>query len=98
MNAVRDSQDGWRTVVAEAAKLGIPSPALSCALAFYDGYRTASLPANLIQVIEMFKAIDVDTIPPYIPILNELSDLSVCETASLVVNLEYGQLKRVVVE
>lgn len=49
VNAVRGSQEGWRTVVAETAKLGIPSPALSCALAFYDGYRTANLPANLIQ-------------------------------------------------
>ncbi|TVQ38719.1 MAG: decarboxylating NADP(+)-dependent phosphogluconate dehydrogenase [Spirochaetaceae bacterium] len=42
-------QESWRTVVAEAALLGIPVPAFSTALAFYDGYRTARLPANLIQ-------------------------------------------------
>ena len=43
------TQEGWRTTVATAAKLGIPSPCFSTALAFYDGYRTARLPANLIQ-------------------------------------------------
>lgn len=42
-------QESWRTVVAEAALLGIPVPAFATALAFYDGYRTARLPANLIQ-------------------------------------------------
>lgn len=43
------TQEGWRTTVAAAAKLGIPSPCFSTALAFYDGYRTARLPANLLQ-------------------------------------------------
>lgn len=42
-------QDSWRTVVAEAVKLGIPTPAFSTALAFFDGYRSARVPANLIQ-------------------------------------------------
>ncbi|TVR34389.1 MAG: decarboxylating NADP(+)-dependent phosphogluconate dehydrogenase [Spirochaetaceae bacterium] len=42
-------QDSWRRVVAEAALLGIPVPAFATALAFYDGYRTERLPANLIQ-------------------------------------------------
>jgi 6-phosphogluconate dehydrogenase len=42
-------QDGWREVVAAAAKSGIPVPAFSTALAFYDGYRTEKLPANLLQ-------------------------------------------------
>jgi 6-phosphogluconate dehydrogenase len=46
---IDDTQDAWRRVVAEAAKMGIPTPAFSTALAFYDGYRTARLPANLIQ-------------------------------------------------
>uniref|UniRef100_A0A914UP10 6-phosphogluconate dehydrogenase, decarboxylating n=1 Tax=Plectus sambesii TaxID=2011161 RepID=A0A914UP10_9BILA len=41
--------DSWRTVVATAVQLGIPTPAFSTALAFYDGYRSAQLPANLIQ-------------------------------------------------
>lgn len=40
---------GWRRVVGQAVMLGIPVPAMSSALAFYDGYRTAQLPANLIQ-------------------------------------------------
>ncbi len=42
-------QENWRAVVSQAALLGIPTPAFSTALAFYDGYRTANLPANLIQ-------------------------------------------------
>ena len=42
-------QNAWRRVVSEAALLGIPLPAFSSALAFYDGYRSASLPANLLQ-------------------------------------------------
>ena len=49
-NAIESCQSGWRNVIAQTALLGIPSPAFSCALAFYDGYRTAKLPANLIQV------------------------------------------------
>jgi 6-phosphogluconate dehydrogenase len=36
-------------VVIEAVRLGIPLPAISATLAFYDGYRSARLPANLIQ-------------------------------------------------
>ena len=46
---IKKSQKGWRTVVALAVKKGIPVPAFSTALAFYDGYRTANLPANLLQ-------------------------------------------------
>jgi 6-phosphogluconate dehydrogenase len=42
-------QPAWRRVVMEAAQLGLPAPAFSAALAFYDGYRSARLPANLIQ-------------------------------------------------
>jgi 6-phosphogluconate dehydrogenase len=48
-DAVSDGQDGWRRVVGEAARLGIPVPAFSSSLAYYDGYRRAWLPANLIQ-------------------------------------------------
>ena len=47
--AVHDAQAAWRHVVATAATLGIPTPAFSAALAYYDGYRRASLPANLLQ-------------------------------------------------
>ena len=43
------AQAGWRSVVARAAMLGVPVPAYSTALAFYDGYRSARLPANLLQ-------------------------------------------------
>jgi len=46
---VLSAQDAWRRVVAEAVKQGIPVPAMSSALAFFDGYRNASLPANLLQ-------------------------------------------------
>jgi 6-phosphogluconate dehydrogenase len=47
--AVEECQGGWRRVVAAAALAGIPIPAFSSALAFYDGYRRARLPANLLQ-------------------------------------------------
>jgi 6-phosphogluconate dehydrogenase len=47
--AIRHSQKGWRNVVAVAAKRGIPVPAFSTALAFFDSYRTEQLPANLLQ-------------------------------------------------
>jgi 6-phosphogluconate dehydrogenase len=46
---IKKSQKGWRNVVATAAKKGIPVPAFSTALAFYDSYRSAVLPANLLQ-------------------------------------------------
>ena len=48
-DAIANSQTQWRTVVATAVHTGIPVPAYSSALAFYDSYRTARLPANLIQ-------------------------------------------------
>ena len=47
--AVAKGQDGWRRVVGEAARLGIPVPAFSSSLSYYDGYRRERLPANLIQ-------------------------------------------------
>lgn len=46
---IKNAQQGWRTVVATAAIKGIPVPAFSTALAFYDQYRSAVLPANLLQ-------------------------------------------------
>ncbi|MEM7455925.1 MAG: decarboxylating NADP(+)-dependent phosphogluconate dehydrogenase [Planctomycetota bacterium] len=48
-DAVENCQDAWRRVVATAVSLGIPMPAISSALAYYDGYRTERLPANLLQ-------------------------------------------------
>jgi 6-phosphogluconate dehydrogenase len=46
---IEAAQPAWRRVVAQAAMLGIPTPAMASALAFYDGYRSQRLPANLIQ-------------------------------------------------
>jgi 6-phosphogluconate dehydrogenase len=42
-------QDSWRRVVAQAVQAGVPVPAFTTALAFYDGYRSERLPANLLQ-------------------------------------------------
>ena len=47
--ALASGQDAWREVVSLAAKHGIPAPAFSSALAYFDGYRAARLPANLLQ-------------------------------------------------
>ena len=47
--AVRDGLDSWRRVVAQAAAAGIPAPAFSASLAYYDGLRRERLPAALIQ-------------------------------------------------
>jgi 6-phosphogluconate dehydrogenase len=46
---VISAQSGWRRVIAKAVKAGIPTPAMSSALAFFDGYRHKRLPANLLQ-------------------------------------------------
>jgi 6-phosphogluconate dehydrogenase len=47
--ALEEAQDPWRRVVARAAELGIPTPAFSSSLSYYDGYRRAQGPAGLIQ-------------------------------------------------
>src|SRR5215468_2584961 len=47
--AVRDGLDSWRRVVAQAAAAGIPAPAFSASLAYFDGLRRERLPAALIQ-------------------------------------------------
>ena len=46
---IKKSQKGWRNIVAIAAKRGIPAPACATALAFFDSFRSAVLPANLLQ-------------------------------------------------
>jgi 6-phosphogluconate dehydrogenase len=48
-NAVEKAQPAWRRVVTAAIQLGVPMPAVSSALAYYDGYRCGRLPANLLQ-------------------------------------------------
>ena len=48
-DAIEKSQAAWRRVVSAAIEMGIPAPAISSALAYYDGYRSERLPANLLQ-------------------------------------------------
>ncbi len=48
-DAVEKAQESWRRVVTTAVEMGIAIPAMSSALAFYDGYRCGRLPANLLQ-------------------------------------------------
>ena len=48
-SALNKYQESWRKALIHAIELGVPTPAFSTALAFYDGYRTARLPANLLQ-------------------------------------------------
>ena len=47
--AMQKAESAWRRVIGTAVSLGIPVPAMSTALAFYDGYRRGRLPANLLQ-------------------------------------------------
>ncbi len=49
VSAVKEAAPGWRKVVATAAEAGVPVPAFSSALAYFDSYRSAVLPANLLQ-------------------------------------------------
>ena len=48
-NEIERAQPGWRRVCATAALNGIALPAMSSALAYYDGYRTGASPASLLQ-------------------------------------------------
>ena len=50
-DTVESAQGGWRRTVTRAVEAGIPVPAYSSALAFFDSYRTGRLPANLIQAL-----------------------------------------------
>jgi 6-phosphogluconate dehydrogenase len=45
----KKAQENWRKVIALAAECGVPAPTFSTSLAYYDGYRSARLPANLLQ-------------------------------------------------
>lgn len=47
--AIHKAQPGWRRALSKSIEWGIPTPCFSTALAFYDGYRTKRLPANLLQ-------------------------------------------------
>jgi 6-phosphogluconate dehydrogenase len=48
-DAVESSQEAWRQIVGTAVQIGIPTPAMSAALNYYDGYRSERLPQNLLQ-------------------------------------------------
>jgi 6-phosphogluconate dehydrogenase len=47
--AINQYQGSWRKALVHAIELGVPTPAISTALAFFDGFRTGRLPANLLQ-------------------------------------------------
>jgi 6-phosphogluconate dehydrogenase len=49
IDTMRHAEKGWRKAVILAIEMGIPTPAFSSALAYFDGYRTERLPANLLQ-------------------------------------------------
>lgn len=49
LGKINSTQAGWRRVIGAAIANGIPVPALSTALSYYDGYRSERLPANLLQ-------------------------------------------------
>jgi len=49
MNAVNKTQKSWRRVLTVAISNGVPTPCMSSAVSFFDGYRSAVVPANLIQ-------------------------------------------------
>ena len=46
---INEAQNGWRNVIGAAVANGIPAPAFSAALAYFDGYRSERLPANMLQ-------------------------------------------------
>jgi 6-phosphogluconate dehydrogenase len=48
-NILNEYQGAWRNAIIHGIGFGVPTPAFSTALAFFDGYRTARLPANLLQ-------------------------------------------------
>ncbi len=48
-DAIKGAEESWRRVVCLAVQAGIPTPCFSTSLAFFDGYRSGKLPANLIQ-------------------------------------------------
>ncbi len=47
--AIDKAQPSWRRVIANSVQMGLPIPVFSAALSYYDGYRNARLPANLLQ-------------------------------------------------
>lgn len=56
-DAIHRTLPHFRRVVSQAVLLGVPVPCFSSALSFYDGYRSAQVPANLIQAQVIFHLI-----------------------------------------
>jgi 6-phosphogluconate dehydrogenase len=48
-NVLKNSEAAWRRVISQAVLAGVPVPAMASALSYFDGYRSANLPANLLQ-------------------------------------------------
>ncbi len=48
-SAIDSAQAGWRRIAIKAIEFGIPTPAIASGIAYYDGYRSERLPANLLQ-------------------------------------------------
>lgn len=48
-DAIAEAEDGWRRIIAQSVLWGVPCPAFSTAIAFYDGIRSEVLPASLLQ-------------------------------------------------
>jgi 6-phosphogluconate dehydrogenase len=46
---IKDTQDNWRVAVSNAVEFGVAVPAFSASLAYFDSYRSARLPSNLLQ-------------------------------------------------
>jgi len=66
--AIHKAQPGWRRITAQAAISGVPTPAFATALSFFDGYRSESLPASLLQAQrDYFGAHTYLLQPQYVP-------------------------------
>ncbi|GME87381.1 hypothetical protein B5S28_g448 [[Candida] boidinii] len=64
--AITKAQSGWRKSIAKAVEFGVATPAFSTALSFYDGYRSAKVPANLLQAQrDYFGAHTFQILPEY---------------------------------
>lgn len=48
-DAIRENTEAWRNVAAASIRCGVPAPAICSALAYFDGYTSERLPANLLQ-------------------------------------------------
>lgn len=54
LREIQNREQGWRKALSKAIEIGLPLPCFSTALAFYDGYRSKFLPANLLQALRDF--------------------------------------------